>query len=481
MFDIDKDKVNDECGVFGIYSKHTGTAVAQQAYLALFALQHRGQESCGIAVCDDGLIRHHCDLGLVPDVFSRDTMESLGSGNISIGHVRYSTMGTNIRANAQPLVIRHIKGAMAIAHNGNLTNAVALRKEIELAGAIFHSSNDTEVISYIITKARLTASSIEEAVETAMGQMQGAYSLVIMSPTKLLAVRDPCGFRPLCMGELDGDIIFASESCALDSLGAKFVRDIEPGEIVVADKDGVRSITTHCKKRKSGLCLFEFIYIARPDSTIDGVSVHSARLRAGALLAKAYPIDADVVIGVPDSGIDAALGYSRQSGLPYGVGFIKNRYIGRTFIQPTQGERELSVRIKLNTIDTTIKGKRVVLIEDSVVRGTTTSWIVNLVRKAGAKEVHMLVASPPYLHPCYFGTDVDNRGTLIAHKMSVDEICRHINADSLHYLSLDDVEKIAEGSMREFCTGCFTGDYPLPVPAAGEKNRFEYRISDVDR
>jgi amidophosphoribosyltransferase len=419
-------------------------------------------------------------MGLVPDVFTRDNLEKLGGGNIAMGHVRYSTTGVKSLSNAQPLVTRHVKGYMAIAHNGNLTNASALREELEMTGAIFHSTNDTEVISYVVTKARLETISIEAAVETAMSRIEGAYSLIIMSPRKLLAVRDPHGFRPLCMGELDGDIVFASESCALDSLGARFIRDIEPGEIVVADKNGVRSITTHCGV-KPGLCVFEYIYIARPDSVIDGAGVHDARIRAGMFLAKEHPIDADIIIGVPDSGIDAALGYSRESGIPYDVGFIKNRYVGRTFIQSTQGERENSVRIKLNTIESTIRNRRVVLVEDSIVRGTTTDWIVNLVRKAGAKEVHMLVASPPFVNPCYFGTDVDSREHLIACKMSVPEICEHIKADSLHYLSLENVKKIAQNSTRDFCTGCFSGKYPVSEPKAAKKDRFEFRIGDAGR
>ncbi len=410
------DNLREECGVFGIYSEKENADAASQAYLALYALQHRGQESCGIAVCNDGVMQNHSDLGLVPDVFSRETLDKLGRGKMALGHVRYSPMGQKIRSNAQPLVVRHIKGSIAVAHNGSILNAHAIREKLQKDGSVFHTTSDTEVIINIITKNRINTSSIEEAIDIAMNEIEGAYSLVIMSPSKLIAVRDPYGFRPLCMGTLTTsgggkDIVFASESCALDSIGAEFVRDIEPGEIVVVDKNGPRSIKTHCGK-KSGMCVFEFIYFARPDSVIEGASVHTARQKAGSFLALEHPVQADVVIGVPDSGLDAALGYSKQSGIPYGVGFIKNRYIGRTFIQPSQEERERSVRIKLNTIEATLKGQRVVLIDDSIVRGTTMRRIVNLVRESGAKEVHLRISSPPFVHPCYFGTDIDSRENL---------------------------------------------------------------------
>jgi len=470
------DKVGEECGVFGICSVK-GSDVALKAYLALYALQHRGQESCGIAVNDDGVINYHRDLGLVPDVFTKTVLEKLGRGNMAVGHVRYSTTGTQTRTNAQPLVVRHIKGPMVLAHNGNLTNAAELREELELSGSIFHSTNDTEVISYIITKARLNTGSIEEALEQCMHEIKGAYSLVIMSPTKLLAARDPHGFRPLCMGRLeDGTIIFASETCALDSLGAKLERELDPGEIVVVGKDGVRSIRTHCGD-KGSMCVFEFVYFARPDSVIHGVSVHTARLRAGAFLALEHPVQADVVIGVPDSGLDAALGFSHQSGIPYGVGFIKNRYIGRTFIQPTQLERENAVKIKLNVIGSTVYGKRVVLIDDSIVRGTTSGRIVNLLREAGATEVHMRVSAPPFMHPCYFGTDIDSRENLIACKMTVPEIANYLGVDSLGYLSVDNVSKIAQGADCSFCVGCFSGKYPVEEPRYRPKDKFEQKLS----
>ena len=467
--------LHEECGVFGIFSPNT-TDVASITYAALYALQHRGQESCGIVVNDRGIFSHHKDLGLVHEVFSKRVLDNLGQGNISIGHVRYSTTGNSNRANAQPLVVRHVKGPMAIAHNGNLVNAHILREKYELMGGIFQSTNDTEVISYAITEQRLRQGSIEEAVEHAMYDLKGAYSLVIMSPQKLIAARDPNGFRPLCMGSFpDGTVVFSSESCALDSIGADFVRDLEPGEIVVADKDGVRSITRHCG-RASTMCVFEYVYFARPDSVIQGCSVHHARLRAGELLWKEHPVEADIVVGVTDSGIDAALGLSHASGIPYGVGFIKNRYVGRTFIQPSQSQRTNSVKIKLNVIKEAVRGKRVILVDDSIVRGTTSARIVSILREAGAKEIHFRISCPPFTNPCYFGTDIDSRENLIACKMSIPEICREIGADSLGYLSLEGVRSIADTAGCGFCTGCFTGEYPIDVPKEMPKDKFESKI-----
>jgi len=474
------DKISDKCGVFGIYSKNKNTDVASQAYLALYALQHRGQESCGIAVCSDGIMEYHSDLGLVPDVFSKEALEKLGKGNMAVGHVRYSPMHQKNRSNSQPLVVRHIKGSMAIAHNGSLTNTAALREKLQKEGTVFHTTCDTEIIINIITRKRINTDSIEEAAGAAMNEIEGAYSLIIMSPGKLIALRDPRGFRPLCMGSLGGDIVFASESCALDSIGAEFIRDIEPGEIVVASKEGIRSIKTHCGKQ-SGICVFEYIYFARPDSVIEGESVHNARLRAGSFLALQYPVEADVVFGVPDSGLDAALGYSRESKIPYGVGFIKNRYIGRTFIQPTQEERDKAVRIKLNTVEATIKDKRVVLIDDSIVRGTTMKRIVKLVRETGAKEVHLRISSPPFINPCYFGTDIPNRDSLISCKMTTAEICKYLGADSLGFLSIDHVAKIAANAKCGFCDGCFTGKYPIPEPEKFPKSRYDQKIGETNQ
>ena len=469
--------IHEECGVFGIFSQQTGD-VAAKTYMALYALQHRGQESCGIVVNDKGVFSYHKDLGLVPEVFNQSHMEKLGLGNISIGHVRYGTTGGNNRVNAQPLVVRHVKGPMAIAHNGNLVNAAELREEYELKGAIFHTTNDTEVISYAITEQRLKFPSIETAVEQAMYRFKGAYSLVIMSPTKLIAARDPNGFRPLCMGKCpDGSLVFTSESCALDSIGAAFIRDLDPGEIVVVDKEGARSIRSHCGKR-CNICVFEYVYFARPDSVIEGVCVHRARLRAGEILWKEHPVEADVVIGVPDSGLDAALGLSHASGIPYGVGFIKNRYVGRTFIQPTQKERTDAVRIKLNVVRDVVAGKRVILVDDSIVRGTTSARIVSLIREAGAKEVHVRISSPPFTNPCYFGTDIDSKDKLIACRLPVEGICKELGADSLGYLSVDGVKAIAANDHCDFFTGCFTGEYPIPVPKEMPKDKFERKIGE---
>ncbi|MCI5752397.1 MAG: amidophosphoribosyltransferase [Oscillospiraceae bacterium] len=471
------DNIHEECGVFGIYSPDTSD-VAMQTYLGLYALQHRGQESCGIVVNDRGLFNYHKDLGLVHEVFDKDTLARLGQGNIAVGHVRYSTTGKPIRSNAQPLVVRHIKGPLAIAHNGNLVNARELRTEYENKGMIFHTTNDTEVISYAITEARLTSGSIEDAVEKMMYKIRGAYSLVIMSPKKLIAARDPDGFRPLSLGKLDDSWVVASETCAFDSIGAKFVRDIKPGEIVVIDEKGLRTIETHCGS-KGHICVFEYVYFARPDSVIEGSSVHMARLRAGKYLWREHPVDADIVIGVPDSGLDAALGFAQESGIPYGIGFIKNRYIGRTFIQPSQAERTNSVKIKLNAVSDVVKGKRVVMIDDSMVRGTTSGRVVKLLREAGAKEVHVRFACPQFIAPCYFGTDIDSKENLIACKMTLPEICEHIGADTLGFLSVESVQKLAGNSDCGFCTGCFTEKYPIEVPKEMPKDKFEFKIGDV--
>lgn len=471
------DSIHEECGVFGIRSRTGGTDVISETYHGLYALQHRGQESCGMAINEDGVITGYKNIGLVSEVFTKEVLHSLPKGNMAIGHCRYSTAGESTVLNAQPLVVRHIKGNMAIAHNGNLTNGSELREQLELTGAIFHTSSDTEVISYTITKERLTASSIEEAIGRAMHKIQGAYSLVIMSPKKLIAVRDPLGFRPLCIGTTDDCYVVASESCALDSVGAKFLRDVKPGEIVIFDENGMRSDESNCTKGKKSACVFEFIYFARPDSVIDGSCVHTARKRAGSFLALEHPVQADVVIGVPDSGLDAALGYAKQSGIPYDVGFIKNKYIGRTFIEPTQTMREDALRIKLNTISSTVRGKRVILIDDSIVRGTTSSRIVRLLREAGATEVHMRVSAPPFINPCYFGTDIKSSRHLIAANHTIDEIAAKIGVDSLGYLGVDNVTKLADNPAMEFCTACFTGNYPLPVPDEEPSEKYDQRLT----
>lgn len=472
-------QLHEECGVFGIYSV-SGRDVAAAAYYGLFALQHRGQESCGIVVNDDGVFTSFKDVGLVNEVFTADRLASLGYGSMAVGHCRYGTTGCNDRNNAQPLVINHIKGSMALAHNGNLVNSAELREELELQGSIFHTTTDSEVISYIITKERISSSSIEEAVSKAMNRLRGAYSMAVMSPTKLIAARDEHGFRPLCYGKTpEGDYVIASESCALNAVGATLERDLLPGEILVFDKNGVRSIADHCGKAEKSICVFEYIYFARPDSVIEGCSVHQSRVRAGAFLALEHPVQADVVVGVPDSGIDAAIGFSRQSGIPYGIGLIKNRYIARTFISPGQASREDKVRIKLNPVADTVAGKRVVLIDDSIVRGTTSARIVRLLREAGAKEIHMRISAPPFMNPCYYGTDIDSRDNLIACHHSIDEICQIIGADSLGYLNLDYVTKLTDNPCHSgFCTACFSGEYPTELPSKPNKSRFEIKLSE---
>ena len=474
--------LREECGVFGVFSPQTSD-VASTAYYGLFALQHRGQESCGIVVNDDGIFQSYKDTGLVNDVFTPQILAKLGEGNMAVGHVRYGTTGGNDRSNAQPIVVNHIKGRMALAHNGNIVNCEQLRRELELEGSIFSTTSDTEVISYIITKERLKAPSIEQAVNQAMRRVKGAYSLVIMSPSKLIAVRDAHGFRPLCYGKPeDGRYVVASESCALDAVSAKFIRDIRPGEILVFDQNGARSITDHCGEADGSLCVFEYIYLARPDSVIAGCSVPNARMRAGAFLALEHPVQADVVIGVPDSGLDAAVGYAKQAGIPYEIGFIKNKYIGRTFIQPGQKSREDKVKIKLNPIADVVRGKRIVMIDDSIVRGTTSARIVKLLREEGAKEIHMRVSAPPFLNPCYYGTDIDSRENLIAASHSVEEIAKIIGVDSLGYLSVESVKQIAKGLHGTgYCTACFDGAYPTEIPETTSKNRFESKISAQEK
>lgn len=467
--------LHEECGILGIYSARRSD-LAGLAYLGLYALQHRGQESAGIVINDDGVFSACRDLGLVGDVFSSQKLESLGKGNIAVGHVRYSTTGSDSRQNIQPLLINHYKGRMALAHNGNLTNASSLRRELESRGSIFHSTSDTEVIVYTIVQERLTAPSIEAAIVAAMGRLEGAYSLVVSSPSKLIAARDPYGFRPLCMGKLpDETIVFASESCALDAIGAKMLRDVRPGEVITLSENGLVSDSHHTGKVEKKLCAFEYIYFARPDSIIDGSSVHLTRQRAGRFLAKEHPVPADLVIGVPDSGLDAAIGYSQESGIPYGIGFIKNKYIGRTFIASQQQLRERDVNIKLNPLRSVVEGKRVVLIDDSIVRGTTSRRIVSLLRNAGAAEIHMRVSAPPFIAACYYGTDIDDPEKLIANHHSVEEIASLIGVDSLGYLSLDSVRILPEKNCG-LCTSCFDGNYPTAIPNDRGKSRFEMKI-----
>ncbi len=466
--DIAEKVLKEECGVFGVYNRDGGMDAAQTIYYGLYALQHRGQESCGIAVNDDGTIIHHKDLGTVPDVFNHTMLNHL-KGTMGVGHVRYSTCGENLRENAQPLVSKYKKGTLTVAHNGNIVNAHELREQFENAGAIFQTTSDSEVIAYIIAQERIMCHSIEEAVARTMKRLRGSFCLVVMSPRKLIAARDPWGLRPLCFGETEHSYIYASETCALDAVGAKFIRDLEPGEVLCVDHEGIRSDKSNCREVDSNICIFEYIYFARPDSVIDGVSVYEARNEGGRLLARQHPVDADLVIAVPDSGIDAAIGYAKESGIPYGVGLIKNRYIGRTFIQPTQSQRVQAVKIKLNALSSAVKGKRIVMVDDSIVRGTTSKHIVQMLRDAGAKEVHMRVCAPPFIYPCYFGTDIPNQDMLIACKHSIEEIRQILGADSLGFLKRESLPEMLMGKKKKFCDACFTGDYVMEVPFDGKK------------
>lgn len=466
--------IHEECGVFGVI-RPAPADVGRIVYYGLYALQHRGQESCGIVVNDDGVFASHKDLGLVGEVFSRDVLERFPRGTMAVGHTRYGTTGASSRRNCQPIEVNHQKGHMALAHNGNLSNAARLRSELELTGAIFHTTSDTETIAYIITKERLTAPSIEDALSAAMNRLEGAYSLVLMSPQKLICARDPHGFRPLCYGKLPGGgYAAASESCALTAVGAEFVRDLDPGEILIFQGDTVASRREHCGKCPASHCVFEYIYFARPDSVIDGMSVHAARLRAGEVLARTHPVEADVVVGVPDSGLDAALGYSRASGIPYGIGLVKNKYIGRTFIAPGQEYRMDQVRLKLSAVQESVAGKRVVLVDDSIVRGTTSARIAGILREAGALDIHLRISAPPFLNPCYYGTDIDSRETLIACHHSVEEIAKMLGVDSLGYLPASALEELCTCH----CCACFTGEYPTAVPSDTRKDRFERKLSE---
>ncbi|MCR5777503.1 MAG: amidophosphoribosyltransferase [Lachnospiraceae bacterium] len=470
----DMDKLGEECGVFGIYD-FDHADVASTIYYGLYALQHRGQESCGIAVSDTdgpkGAVSSIKEMGLVSENFKAEELESL-HGNIGVGHVRYSTAGGSVRENAQPLVLNYVKGTLAMAHNGNLVNFPELRRELEYTGAIFQTTIDSEVIAYHIARERLLSATVEEALRRACAKLRGAFSLVVMSPRKLMGARDPWGFRPLCIGKRGNAYVLASESCALDTIGAEFVRDVEPGEIVSISPDGITSDKSlMIEKERRGRCVFEYIYFARPDSVIDGISVYDARIKAGRFLAKDSFVDADLVIGVPESGNCAAMGYSLESGIPYGIGFYKNSYVGRTFIKPKQKSRENAVEIKLNPIKEAVEGKRVIMVDDSIVRGTTSDQIVTMLREAGAKEVHMMVSSPPFLCPCFFGTDVPASSQLIANGRSVEEIREIIGADSLNYLRIERLKEIAGGT--DICDGCFTGRYPVKPPVEDIRGSFE--------
>ena len=456
--------IKEECGVFGIYDLDGGNVVPS-IYYGLTSLQHRGQESCGLAVSDTkgerGNVKFHKDLGLVSEVLRQDVVRKY-EGDIGIGHVRYSTAGSSVRENAQPLVLNYVKGTLGMAHNGNLINALELRQELSYTGAIFQTTIDSEVIAYLIARERLKTNTVEAAVKNSMEKIKGAYSLIVMSPRKLIGARDPFGFKPLCIGKRDNTYFLSSETCALDTVGAEFVRDVLPGEVVTITHNGIQSDTTLCQKN-TARCIFEYIYFARPDSKIDGMGVYESRINAGRILAKTHPVEADLVVGVPESGNAAALGYSLESGIPYGNAFIKNNYVGRTFIKPKQEQRESSVKVKLNVLKEVVAGKRVIMIDDSIVRGTTSSRIINLLRQAGAKEVHVRISSPAFLHPCYFGTDIPSEDQLIASGRTVEQICDEIGADSLGYLETDKLSEMI-CNQTGFCDACFTGNYPIEPP-----------------
>lgn len=496
------DEIHEECGVFGAYDLDGGQ-VASSIYYGLFALQHRGQESAGIAVSDTegpkGTVKSCKGMGLVNEVFTQENLETL-QGNIGVGHVRYSTAGASNIANTQPLVLNYVKGTLGLAHNGNLVNALKLRDELAYTGAIFQTTIDSEVIAYLIARERLKVSDVESAVKNAMLKIKGAYSLIVMSPRKLIGARDPFGFRPLILGKRENTYFFASETCALDAVDAEYVRDVLPGEVVTITRDGVFSDTTLCQE-KHARCIFEYIYFARPDSCLDGVSVYRSRIMAGRILAQTHPVEADLVVGVPDSGNVAAMGFAQETGIPYGTAFVKNSYVGRTFIKPKQSMRESSVKIKLNALREVVDGKRVVMVDDSIVRGTTSARIVNMLREAGATEVHVRISSPPFLHPCYFGTDVPSENQLIAHSRSVEEIRRTIGADSLGYLPAERLheligeecrgahvccnafgeageqeKKLSGDACRDiygYCHACFSGDYPVEPPEEDIRGEFD--------
>ena len=469
------DGLHEECGVFGMYD-FDGGDVASTIYYGLFALQHRGQESCGIAVSDTsgpkGRVQSYKDMGLVNEVFTPEILGKL-NGDIGVGHVRYSTAGASTRENAQPLVLNYVKGTLALAHNGNLINANELRHDLEYTGAIFQTTIDTEVIAYHIARERLNSKTAEEAVRRAVAKLKGAFSLVGASPRKRIGARDPFGFKPLCIGKRDNAYILTSETCALETIGAEFIRDVRPGEVVtISPEGGIQSdMSLALAPEKEARCIFEYIYFARPDSHIDGVSVYGSRIKAGRFLAMDSPVDADLVVGVPESGNAAALGYSLQSGIPYGTAFVKNSYVGRTFIKPKQSSRESSVRVKLNVLKEAVAGKRIIMIDDSIVRGTTSDRIVKMLRDAGATEVHVRISSPPFLWPCYFGTDIPEREQLIAYNRTIDEIREIIGADSLGYLDVERLEELSEG--LSICKGCFNGIYPLEPPKEDIRGSYE--------
>lgn len=470
---IQSESLHEECGVFGAYDLD-GNNIASTVYYGLFALQHRGQESCGISVSDTNGPKGKVDscrgMGLVNEVFDTENLGKL-KGDIGVGHVRYSTAGASIPENIQPLVMNYVKGTLAMAHNGNIVNVNEIREELQYTGAIFRTTIDSEVIAYLIARERLRTPDVESAVKEAVRKVRGAFSLVIMSPRKMIGVRDPFGFRPLVIGKRDNTYILASETCALDAVGAEFVRDVQPGEIVTISRDGITSDMSLASV-KPARCIFEYIYFARSDSYFDGISVYNSRIMAGKILYETHPVEADIVVGVPESGNAAAQGFSLASGIPYGTAFVKNSYVGRTFIKPKQSERESAVKIKLNAMREVVAGKRVVMVDDSIVRGTTCERIVRMLKNAGATEVHVRISSPPFISPCFFGTDVPCSEQLIAYKNTVEEIRQMIGADSLGYLSIDRLHELMDGS-DEYCDGCFTGNYPVEPPKEDIRGEYE--------
>lgn len=469
-----EDKIHDECGVFGIFGNDT-TDIIDETYLALYALQHRGTLGAGIAINDNGNMSVVKGFGVVPEALPEKELSRLKKAKIALGHVRHTTASVaNDRTSIQPLLMRYVNGQLSLALNGALTNYSELREHLHRGGAIFQSNSDIEVIAYIIAQERLETASIEEAVLNAMDKIKGAYSMVMMAPSRLIGVRDPRGFRPLCIGKLGKNYIITSESCVFDSLGGEFVRDVEPGEMVVIDDEGVHSYKNNCGG-KTSLCIFEFVYFARPDSVLDGMCVNIARQRAGIELAKEHPVEADMVCAVPDCGIDAAIGYSMQSGIQYGVGLVKNRFIGRAH-NNRKKHAQYNLRIKLNAMKSNVQGKRIVLIDDSIVKGETSKHIVSMLKKAGAKEVHLRISSPPFKHPCYFGTDIDSTDNLIAAHKSIDEMCAEIGADSLGFLSINGLHKIADECKIDFCDACFSGNYPIDASRQSHEDKYSKKL-----
>lgn len=469
-----EDKIHDECGVFGIFGNDT-TDIIDETYLALYALQHRGTLGAGIAINDNGNMSVVKGFGVVPEALPEKELSRLKKAKIALGHVRHTTASVaNDRTSIQPLLMRYVNGQLSLALNGALTNYSELREHLHRGGAIFQSNSDIEVIAYIIAQERLKTASIEEAVLNAMDKIKGAYSMVMMAPSRLIGVRDPRGFRPLCIGKLGENYIITSESCVFDSLGGEFVRDVEPGEMVVIDDEGVHSYKNNCGG-KTSLCLFEFVYFARPDSVLDGMCVNIARQRAGIELAKEHPVEADMVCAVPDCGIDAAIGYSMQSGIQYGVGLVKNRFIGRAH-NNRKKHAQYNLRIKLNAMKSNVQGKRIVLIDDSIVKGETSKHIVSMLKKAGAKEVHLRISSPPFKYPCYFGTDIDSTDNLIAAHKSIDEMCAEIGADSLGFLSINGLHRIADECKIDFCDACFSGNYPIDASRQSHEDKYSKKL-----